>query len=278
MTGLSADPTLSDAAADALVAAGLDRLFAAEHDLPRNINERTLASLYRDHLRDALPERLPPGESRWRVDFEYNRLGPGNDPKRLRRHAETLASLARELGWPEAELVGTATGRIVPDVVVHRRGSGRGVGNVLVCELKRVDAPKREVAVDLVKLAGYQDDLGYQHAYLILLGDTRETCRVHRASTAISQIVRDLDRLDEAAAVRRWKRGHEQAARRQRTLLAAEGARPAQAVAESLSALNALDAMGVWPGPRDPVSEQGIERVRRRWALVQHRAKQARAR
>jgi hypothetical protein len=85
-------------------------------------------------------------------------------------------------------------------------------------------------------------------------------------------------KAEEAARVRRWKRGQEQAAHRQRSLQASEGARPAQAVAESLSALNALETMGLWPGPRDPVSEQGVERVRRRWALVERRAKQARSR
>lgn len=37
------------------------------------------------------------------------------------------------------------------------------------------------------------------------------------------------------------------------------------AVAESLSALNALDAMGMWPAPRDAISEQGIQQLRRRW-------------
>jgi hypothetical protein len=79
---------------------------------------------------------------------------------------------------------------------------------------------------------------------------------------------------DEAALVKRWRLGHAIAAQRQRRLLAEEGPRPAQAVAESISALNALEAMGLWPGPRDEIAERGVEQVRRRWAKVQKRAKQ----
>jgi hypothetical protein len=79
---------------------------------------------------------------------------------------------------------------------------------------------------------------------------------------------------DQAALVMRWRLGHAAAAERQRRLLAEEGPRPAQAVAESLAALNALEAMGLWPGPRDEIAERGVEQVRRRWAKVQKRAKQ----
>jgi hypothetical protein len=79
---------------------------------------------------------------------------------------------------------------------------------------------------------------------------------------------------DEAALVKRWRLGHAVAAERQRRLLAEEGPRPTQAVAESLAALNALESMGLWPGPRDEIAERGVEQVRRRWAKVQKRAKQ----
>ena len=60
---------------------------------------------------------------------------------------------------------------------------------------------------------------------------------------------------------------------RQRALRAAEGPRPAQAVAECLSILNALEAMGRWPGPRDPVNEHGVQEVRGRWARIQRRSR-----
>jgi hypothetical protein len=83
---------------------------------------------------------------------------------------------------------------------------------------------------------------------------------------------------DEGRSIRRWRAGHRAAARLQRLQLVREGAKPAQAIAESLAALNALEAMGLWPSPRDPVTERSIERVRARWALVEKRAKRARAR
>lgn len=83
---------------------------------------------------------------------------------------------------------------------------------------------------------------------------------------------------DQAAAVRRWKRGQALAAARSREVAAREGPRPEQAVAEALSALSALARMGMWPGPRDAVSEDAVLQVRRRWARIQKRARQARSR
>lgn len=68
------------------------------------------------------------------------------------------------------------------------------------------------------------------------------------------------------------------AAERSRELTACEGPHPAQAVAEALSAAAALEAMGIWPGPRDLVSEAAVLQVRRRWARIQQRAKNARRR
>ena len=69
---------------------------------------------------------------------------------------------------------------------------------------------------------------------------------------------------DTRAAIQRWRAGQAAATRRQRELLAAEGPRPEQAVAEALAAINALDALGQWPAPRDAVSEEGVALVRRR--------------
>ena len=74
----------------------------------------------------------------------------------------------------------------------------------------------------------------------------------------------------------RWRRGHENAEARAREVVRREGPRPEQAVAESLSALSALEEMGLWPGPRDPVSERGVEAVRSRWARIGRHAKNAR--
>lgn len=83
----------------------------------------------------------------------------------------------------------------------------------------------------------------------------------------------EMAQLDEGVRVRRWRRGMQAAKEFERSLRAAEGPRPAQAVAELLSVLNALEAMGRWPGPRDPVSEQRVQEVRERWARIQRRAR-----
>ncbi|HEX8112699.1 MAG TPA: hypothetical protein VF516_33440 [Kofleriaceae bacterium] len=82
---------------------------------------------------------------------------------------------------------------------------------------------------------------------------------------------------DERTAVQRWLAGQRASARMQRELQAAEGPRPARAVAQSLAALAALETMGRWPGPRDAVSERAIDEVRRRWARIQRRARAARS-
>jgi hypothetical protein len=71
----------------------------------------------------------------------------------------------------------------------------------------------------------------------------------------------------------RWRAGQRAAEQRQRELVASEGPRPDQAVTEALAALEALAAMGMWPGPRDPVREEGVELVRRRWAKMGQRAR-----
>jgi hypothetical protein len=267
-------PYTADDAADVLVSSALDRLFEAESGLPPDVSERTVAGLFGRHLEHTLRE-LPVAGGRWSVDCEYNRLGL--DPKRVPQLDEMFADLAARLGWAD-DFASSATGLVVPDIVIHRRQSGAGAGNLVVCELKRIDASKQAIAADLVKLAGCRQYLGYEHAFLVLLGDTRDACVVHRASTSLDEIAWYVQHLDEAAAIRRWKRGHARATQRQRSLLAADGAQPALAVAESLSALNALDTMGMWPAPRDAIAEQGIQQVRRRWARVQHRAKQARPR
>lgn len=78
--------------------------------------------------------------------------------------------------------------------------------------------------------------------------------------------------------IRRMLRGQEAAAARRRELMRAEGPRPEQAIAEALSALSALAEEGKWPGPRDPVSERGVEAVRQRWARIERNARQARER
>lgn len=79
-------------------------------------------------------------------------------------------------------------------------------------------------------------------------------------------------------AIARMRRGHAAASERARELARSEGPRPEQAVAEAIAALAAMLDMGAWPGPRDPVTEASVERVRQRWARIGHRAQQARER
>ena len=83
---------------------------------------------------------------------------------------------------------------------------------------------------------------------------------------------------DERDAVKRWRAGQRAAERAARELQAREGARPERAVAESLAAVNALEAAGQWPSPRDPASERAVQKVRARWALVERRARRSRTR
>jgi len=83
---------------------------------------------------------------------------------------------------------------------------------------------------------------------------------------------------DDKRAMIAFLRGHGAAEERQRELLADEGPQPAQAIAESLSALNAAQEMGMWPGPRSDRQEQDVERVRRRWIRIQQHARKATAR
>lgn len=80
--------------------------------------------------------------------------------------------------------------------------------------------------------------------------------------------------MDERSlSVQRWRRGQVRAAERARELERAEGPQPEQAVEELLAALDALEAMKLWPGPRDPVAERAVEDVRRRWAHIERRAR-----
>jgi hypothetical protein len=56
-------------------------------------------------------------------------------------------------------------------------------------------------------------------------------------------------------------------------ITAEQGPDPEQAVAEALSALEALAAMGMWPGPRDPANEAAVIELRQCWARLQRKAR-----
>lgn len=82
--------------------------------------------------------------------------------------------------------------------------------------------------------------------------------------------------MDERRKLARWKRGQRAAAARKRELMREEGPRPEQATAEAVAALAALEEMGLWPGPRDPVNEDAVRQVRRRWVRIQRHARTSR--
>jgi hypothetical protein len=78
--------------------------------------------------------------------------------------------------------------------------------------------------------------------------------------------------------VRRWLDGQARAAARNREEAAKQGPNPTQAVAEALSAVDALAEMGLWPGPRDPASEAAVIAVRQRWTRIERKAMRERRR
>lgn len=88
----------------------------------------------------------------WNVDCEYNR--DGVEPKRL-RHLEL---------YPDSEDVEAKT--VFPDVIVHRRGTQQ---NHLVLEFKK-STSRVDRRIDLLKLQGYKQQLGYDHALFVEVG------------------------------------------------------------------------------------------------------------
>jgi hypothetical protein len=106
-------------------------------------NERSIVHRFALHLQKRLPE--------WHVDCEYNR--DGVDPKHIEYHPLT----------PDAE--DTEAKTVYPDVIVHLRGTKN---NYLVIELKKsTNSVSRKV--DIAKLRGYKQDLGYGFALFLKL-------------------------------------------------------------------------------------------------------------
>lgn len=81
--------------------------------------------------------------------------------------------------------------------------------------------------------------------------------------------------MDPKEAIQRMRRGQALAAERRRDLARDEGPRSEQAVAEALAAAAALARGGVWPAPRDPVSEAQVAAVRARWVKIERHGQRA---
>ena len=129
---------------DAVVHA-LSELLVNDHDLLGiDANERSITFRFAMYLQCHFPD--------WTVDCEYNR--DGIEPKRL-GHLEL---------YPDSEDDEAKT--VFPDVIVHRRGTRN---NYLVLEFKK-STSRVDRQIDLRKLRGYKQQLGYEHALFVEVG------------------------------------------------------------------------------------------------------------
>lgn len=127
------------------VARALSELLGNDHDLLGiDANERSITFRFAMYLQRHFPD--------WTVDCEYNR--DGTEPKRL-GHLEL---------YPDSEDDEAKT--VFPDVIVHRRGTRN---NYLVLEFKK-STSRVDRQIDLRKLRGYKQQLGYEHALFVEVG------------------------------------------------------------------------------------------------------------
>ena len=127
------------------VVRALSELLNNGHDLlDIDANERSITFRFAMYL-----QRHFPG---WTVDCEYNR--DGTEPKRL-GHLEL---------YPDNEDDEAKT--VFPDGSVHRRGTRQ---NHLVLEFKK-STSRVDRRIDLRKLQGYKQQLGYEHALFVEVG------------------------------------------------------------------------------------------------------------
>lgn len=129
---------------DAVIRA-LSELLNNDQDLLGiDANERSITFRFAMYLQQHFPD--------WTVDCEYNR--DGTEPKRL-GHLEL---------YPDSEDDEAKT--VFPDVIVHRRGTRN---NYLVLEFKK-STSRVDRQIDLRKLRGYKQQLGYEHALFVEVG------------------------------------------------------------------------------------------------------------
>ena len=150
--------TMTISSVEELIHDAIGLLFTEDADLSIDTNERSITHRLAVHLERRLRELGIEAS----VDCEYNRNG--TYPKKL---VTLVGRLAK--GVHAEDLVKDTRARTVfPDIVVHRRGADGP--NLLVIELKREGASAEERERDRHKLRAYIEELGYQHAYLVLLG------------------------------------------------------------------------------------------------------------
>ncbi|MBH1640328.1 hypothetical protein I5U57_12815 [Stenotrophomonas maltophilia] len=127
------------------VARALSELLVNDLDLLSiDANERSITFRFAMYLQQYF--------TGWTVDCEYNR--DGVEPKRL-GHLEL---------YPDSEDDEAKT--VFPDVIVHRRQTKE---NLLVLEFKK-STSRVDRQIDLRKLRGYKQQLGYEHALFVEVG------------------------------------------------------------------------------------------------------------
>ncbi|WP_454677202.1 hypothetical protein [Achromobacter marplatensis] len=128
-----------------IVARALSELLVNDPDLLSiDANERSITFRFAMYLQQYF--------TGWTVDCEYNR--DGVEPKRL-GHLEL---------YPDSEDDEAKT--VFPDVIVHRRQTKE---NLLVLEFKK-STSRVDRQIDLRKLRGYKQQLGYEHALFVEVG------------------------------------------------------------------------------------------------------------
>jgi hypothetical protein len=122
-----------------VVSTALQRVKDEDTDLLRlDVNERSITHRLGMYLQEAVGDA-------WDVDVEYNRIG-GNETKEV----------------PEELLTSGSQGRVVPDVIIHRRGSGEH--NVLVVEAKKSG---NSDGGDRQKIRAYLQHLNYDFGLFV---------------------------------------------------------------------------------------------------------------
>jgi len=187
---------LEEADAHQWVQDAITKYFEAEGDLLSHVAERSHTNRLTLHLDRALSERHTElCRQGWKVDAEYNRVGATDTTKALPTLIAKLEQLALGMGWHPGRLLrDRSTTNVSPDFVLHRRQSGREVGNAVVCELKRRDEDVDDIAIDVGKLLAFRSDLHYTHAFMILLGgpDDTEVVSISDSMEAALSFLRQL--------------------------------------------------------------------------------------
>lgn len=155
---------LDEGTALGLVERAVAECFDEQPPLPDAVHARTVTHRLAIHIEnevrhlDEYTLGAEPGEVF--ADCEYNRDGVAS--------SKVLAMLAERGG-------STALRRVVPDVIVHRRGEGGP--NLIAIEAKRFDEAPDLIARDEERLRMYLEEFKYQHAFLVLLHPRRGEVR-----------------------------------------------------------------------------------------------------